>query len=353
MCVTLLLCEIFVRVFFPQISQHDQFFREEKTLGWEFIPNHTGQVIYDGEVYQEVAINSSGFRDVEFSEKKGAKKIMFLGDSFLSNISVTQEEVFTHLVDKSLEDIGVYNLGVNGYGQVQEYLTLKEWFPKIQPDLIVLMIYLRNDFTDNLDATQWLYPRPTASITSDSSLQINTPNFDKKLKTELPFYYSSHLFRFVKKRMKRISSNSDKVEVSQLVVPEYYLCNTLLSEETDTMYNVMHKMLLKFSSFAKEKNTPIAFVLAPSIIQAEDALWQSAVLEETSTPEAFVRDLPNQKLLKFAEEHEMLMFDLLPALRTQQQKESKLYNPIEQHWTAQGNTLVAQEMMRFLNKLSY
>jgi len=352
MCVTLLLCELFVRVFFPQISEHDQLFREEKTLGWEFIPNHTGRVIYDGEVYQEVTINSSGFRDAEFSEKKGAKKIMFLGDSFLSNISVTQEEVFTHLVDKSLEDVSVYNLGVNGYGQVQQYLTLKEWIPKIQPDLIVLMIYLRNDFTDNVDGTQWLYPRPTASIASDSSIQIITPNFDRNLKTELPFYYGSHLFRFVKKRMKVITSNSDKVEVSQSVVPEYYLCNTLLSEETDTMYNVMQKMLLKISSFAEENNTPITFVLAPSIIQAEDALWQSVIVEETSTPEVFVRDLPNQKLLKFAEEHEMSMLDLLPALRALP-KETKLYNPLEQHWTAKGNAVVAQEITRFLNKQSY
>lgn len=352
--VILLLCEVFVRLFFPQISEHDQMFQKDDVLGWEFIPDHSGNIVYEGEVNQRINTNSAGYRDTQFSEKKEVKKILVLGDSFVSNISVKEEEVFTSVLEKTLPNTSVFNLGVNGYGQVQEYLTLQKWLPEIQPDLIVLMIYLRNDFTDNLDTTQWLYPRPSSSLDENGSIIIHPPLSFKSINEEsLPFYYNSHLFRFVNKRLKAIVSKSDKESSSQFVAPEFYVCRNPLSKETQDMYAVLQQMLLKITSVADKNSTPIVFVLAPSIAQVEDTAWQ--LLEAAAIEDEIMlsRNLPNKILLQFAKEHNIRMVDLLPALQAAQQNEVDMYNPREQHWTAAGNELVANILTNYLNQISY
>ncbi len=352
--IILLLCEVFVRVFFPQINEHDQMFQKDAVLGWEFIPDHSGTILYDGEVNQRIKTNSAGYRDTEFSEKKEAKKILVLGDSFVSNISVKEEQVFTAVLEQRLSNTSVFNLGVNGYGQVQEYLTLQKWLPEIQPDVIVLMVYLRNDFTDNLDTTQWLYPRPTSSLDENGSIVIHPPSESSRLKEEsLPFYYASHLFRFVKKRLEVIVSKTDQETPSQFLAPENYVCRYPLSKETQEMYTLLQQMLLEINSFANKNNTPIVFALAPSIAQVENTTWESLEAAAAKDEIMLLRNLPNKILLEFASEHNIHMVDLLPALQAAQKNEVDMYNPREQHWTAAGNKLVATILTNYLNTISY
>lgn len=348
--VTLLICELLIQIFSPQISEHDTMFQVEENLGWEFIPDKEVQIVYKGGINHTIKINKEGFRDSPFKEKKGSAKILLLGDSFASNISVKDDEVFTQIMEEQLSDTSVYNLGVNGYGQVQEYIALKNWFSKIQPNFIVVLIYLRNDFTDNRGKYPWLYPRPTAIFDTDAPIQINPPSIaDYIEKKKLPFYYKSHLFLFVKSRLASIQAKFSKENDSSYTPPEVYTCSTTFSDETKEMYEIMEKLMLEMNHYGKNNNTPVVFALAPSMFQVEDALWREVTQYDTSI--SLQNNFPNKTLLSFGKENNLEMIDLMPPLQQATRNGRKMYNREEQHWTVQGNKVVADVLSEYFTAL--
>jgi len=348
--VVLAICEVCIRLLFPQINAHDAMFQFDETLGWVFIPNKKGTIVYEGGIHHVLQVNEDGFRDFSFQSKKGSTKIMVLGDSFVSNISVKDEEVFTQVMEDQLNNTSVYNLGVNGYGQVQEYLVLKEWYPKLQPDLIMLMIYLRNDFTDNMGKFPWLYPRPTFVFDEKNTPKIIPPSTEFKTKKELPFYYRSHLYRFVKKSFSNIKSKTVKADDASYTPPELYTCRYPMTEDSKELYDMMERIIIEIHQYGKENNTPVVFALAPSMVQVEDELWFQLKAYDSSIQ--LQNDLPNATLLNFAAAHNINMVDLLPALKKADSEKSPMYNSNEQHWTAAGNKVVADVLSKYIQEIN-
>ncbi len=110
----------------------------------------------------------------------------------------------------------------------------------------------------------------------------------------------------------------------------------------------MEKLLLKIVAFGKERNMPVVLALAPSIIQIEDEVWKSLLDEYHEVEENYSRSLPNDRLMKFAEMNNLMMLDLFPILRKESKKNKKLYHAVEQHWTKEGNQVVAMSLMQYL-----
>ncbi|MDY8138866.1 SGNH/GDSL hydrolase family protein [Aquimarina sp. 2201CG5-10] len=338
--------------------EHDKMFEFDNTLGWKFIPNKTGAIVYSGEARHYIKTNEIGFRDASLPNSLNNKKVLVLGDSFVSNISVKDDEVFTEVMEQKLEDNIVLNFGVNGYGQIQEYLLLQQWLPKINPDLIILMIYIRNDFTDNLKNNDWLYSRPSASWNKEKQVLEIHPisNFEKKKKrVSTKFYHKLHVYHLIRTKINNIKNKfdpSEQINSISYTPPELYLCRSELSESTQLMYVIMENILLKISDYAKKSNTPLVFALAPSIVQVQDELWESTLSNADRNQDKYKRSLPNDKLMNFAKKNDLHMIDLLPILRLERSKGEKLYNSKEQHWTAMGNKVVANTILEYLTQKS-
>lgn len=347
--IVLAICELFIRILFPQINAHDAMFQFNETLGWEFIPNKKGTIVYEGGINLTVQVNEDGYRDASFQSKNEDTKIMVLGDSFVSNVSVEDDQVFTQVMESQLTNTSVYNLGVNGYGQVQEYLVLKEWYPKLQPDLIMVLIYLRNDFTDNMGKYPWLYPRPTAIFDTDVPVQIIPPSTEYETKKKLPFYYKSHLYRFVKKSFSNIKSKTVKGDNASYTPPEVYTCRYPMNEDSKELYDTMERMILEIDQYGKHNNTPVVFALAPSMVQVESNLWSQVESYDTSIH--LQNDLPNATLSAFAKANNISIIDLMPVLKKAHQRGVKMYNSQEQHWTVEGNKVVADILTTYVQEV--
>jgi len=347
--ISLAISELVVRLIVPQSGYHDAMYQTESTRGWEFVPDREVRVVYSGGINHTINLNQDGFRDSDFRLKNEDAKVMVIGDSFVSNISVEDREVFTQVMEEQLSGTSVYNLGVNGYGQVQELLLLQEWLPLIDPDLIVLLIYLRNDFTDNVAKFPWLFPRPTATFGSDNEVLIKAPSFDGyKEKKKPPFYYKSHLYRFVKRRLNSLRSKTAEDSNNVFAPPEIYTCQVPLSDEIQAMYDTMQQLIGAIEHYARDHNTPIVFGLAPSMFQVQDDLWSQLQAYDPSV--TLQRNLPNQKLLSFAEENNYTLIDLMPMLQEAHRDGAVLYNGQEQHWSAKGNELVANYLSTYLKE---
>jgi len=354
------LIEGFFRQFYPQLIEHDQMFEYDPYLGWRFIPNKKALVIYADEARHYVKINSLGFRDHSSpSDKDDHQKMLIVGDSFVTNIAVKDSQIFTEVMERSLKNTSVLNFGVNGYGQVQEYLLLEKWLDKINPDLVILMIYIRNDFIDNIGG-YWLHPRPFVSWSEDNSKLLfhSPPESQPEKETSfadilLKLLKKMHCFEFLNTRFnilfdKYFYPDQSKHKPSIHKAPEFYLCHTQTSQNTQLMNRTMEALLMRIADYVVERQAQIVFALAPSITQVEDKLWENTILNNSEEPKNYTRSLPNDGLMQFAEKNNLLMIDLLPILQSKSNNGKPCYNLREQHWNEEGNQVVAHALINYL-----
>lgn len=355
--ICLLVIEVILRVFYPQVADHDVMFQDDELLGWTFIPGKRGAIVYAGEANHFIQTNKSGFRDDDFKKEKEGKRVMFIGDSFVSNISVEKEGVFTEVLESQIPGLDAMNFGVNGYGQVQEMLLLDKWVDQIKPDLVVLTVYVRNDFGDNLGRGQWSRKKPIAlwdkntEEVSLSSLKTGT----KPVKQKEYFYHKIHLYHFAKRRLTNIRNRDLSFKGQQYMPqapPELYLCKRVPDTQMREMKRVMEHLILKMAQSLEQRNIPFAMVVAPSIAQVEDRFWEYIMAEYTDAPEEFDRRQPGKWLREWGVNQEIPTLDLFPALYNAEKEGNTMYNLKEQHWTLAGNAVVAEAVEGFM-KLHY
>jgi hypothetical protein len=358
---SIFIAEVGLKLFYPQIMEHDQMFEADPHLGWRFIPNRTGSIVFPGEANLYIRTNSLGFRDNALpSANEKPRKLLVLGDSFVSNIAVPDNDVFTEVMERQLRNTAVLNFGVNGYGQVQSYLTLREWFERVNPDLMILMITVRNDFEDNIGSS-WLYPRPYASW-NGGTLHIHPPAPVQPRKASETFwkvYRRSHFFQLLDRELNplivkfsKASKATNDHEPSFYTPPEFYLCRSEPSEKTQLMYRTMEELLLRIAGYARERGVPLVFAIGPSMLQVDDQLWSSTLQRFGERPEHYVRSLPNDRLMQFAAKNDLLMMDLLPILESETKKGRVLYFPRDDHWNSEGNHVVAHALLEYLRSKS-
>jgi hypothetical protein len=177
--LTLVGLEIFLRVanfkeFREEMTERSLGYSYDSEIGWMPVPNSTGVIkTFRTTQYKH---NSIGLRDEEFTlDSKPA--IMFLGDSFVWGLDSQADERFTELLKPKLPDYKIVPAGVSGYGTDQEYLLLKRIWPKIKPEVVVLIFCAANDRLDNSTNIRYEdYQKPYFAPQPDGTLKpMNQP----------------------------------------------------------------------------------------------------------------------------------------------------------------------------------
>ena len=107
--------------------------------GWAVMPNVKNMTPFGKGKF--VNSNSKGLRgatEYEYARTPGKTRILVLGDSFTFGTDVSDDETYSHYLEADLPDTEVLNLGVQGYGQDQMLLYLKEEGVKYHPDVIIV-----------------------------------------------------------------------------------------------------------------------------------------------------------------------------------------------------------------------
>jgi hypothetical protein len=128
---------------YPEAARHPH--RYDPELGWVPIPN---KVTAGG-----IRINSISLRDAEL-EPAGKPTLLFMGDSFVYGVGVKDDERFTDVLRKDLPGFRVVNAGVAAYGTDQAYLLMRRLWPKVEPDVVVLIVCVENDHDDNSSSSR-------------------------------------------------------------------------------------------------------------------------------------------------------------------------------------------------------
>ena len=104
-----------------------------------------------------LGVNSDGFRSPEFFNDLASGRhkltVVLLGDSFTWGASASPiSESFPDVLRKA--GYRVHNLGIPGIGPRQYQRMADEYLPRLKPDVVVVALYLGNDFLDG----QWEPP---------------------------------------------------------------------------------------------------------------------------------------------------------------------------------------------------
>jgi hypothetical protein len=180
--LSVLLAEISLRFFFPP---EVVFIQGHPKLGWFNILGKTGTWVRETVAAVHVEINSKGLRDLERSHERPARvvRIMMLGDSFINAFNVSFERLASRQLEKILrtqlgtDRIEVVNAGCQGWGTAQELIFLRTEGFKYQPDIVVLNVFMGNDFANNYAKTA--APTKPAYTLEDGALRLRAPVHNK------------------------------------------------------------------------------------------------------------------------------------------------------------------------------
>jgi len=313
----------------PHLGGHERLFTFDDTLGWRFRAGVEETIVFPGEYRRVVRINESGFRDVPWT-RDGERRVAILGDSFTSNLGVPVDSMFTRHLERRLgPDAVVRNYGVNGYNQVQELVLLDTEVLAWKPDLVLVVVYPRNDLDENV-SRYWTarYDRPRAEL-AEGQLEIDTKvreHDDGSGSTWIEGLRLRVLARTLWYRMR-----PEAIPVHR-IPPERRWSRTTWGADEQQAFDLTVETLTWMHARCEEVGVDFGVVLAPSLWQVRDDAWKRIARDD------MVRTEPQATLAKILEAWGLDVLDLLPSLRA---VEGRLYYPSEQHWTPAAQRPVA------------
>lgn len=356
-------CELILRMVRGPVERergHTAFFVEDSDLGWRFRPNYSGNYLYWPEVDSWPSINSFGYRCKAWNDPEpGIDRdlIVFLGDSFTSNLAVPDAEVFTRRVEDILgPGFDVKNYGVNGYGQVQELIVLRELLEQSSPEVVIVNIYLRNDFDDNSGHLDWIrgYRRPSCSIDSQTGdLKIEPPSLRP---LQRPTVEAGAIRRYIH----RLSRQSQVLDLIRQVYrryaypealsqpPEFRYCAVPIAASDLARINLTHKLIVAMRDVCKSKGADFGVVISPSAWQVDDHKWGSLVADAKSVGIELDRKAPQRLLREFCQRQGIPSLDLTAPLMDLAESGESLFNRYEWHWSRKGNDLIGGIVARWI-----
>ncbi|MCP5195853.1 MAG: SGNH/GDSL hydrolase family protein [Gammaproteobacteria bacterium] len=257
-----------------------------------------------------VTVNSEGYRDGEFSDKKkNVPNIVFIGDSFTFGHGVLNNKVFPSRVrDNLFPKYETYNLGICGSNSLDQLKTLESKLSFLNGDLnIIVHQYLGND----IDYMAEINIMPSYGIINNFLIWLSDNSY------LADYIYQPYLINMV------IDENLDKI---------YRAYDEKMSDhlmDVEKIWNMIHK-----------NKSLILFVIFPIYIDGF-SLQKSRELYVNRLIEHFLKTCQEGdgviNVLKLIEQHPMVM-----------NRNYWVANRIDPHPSAELHQLVANEVINYI-----
>jgi hypothetical protein len=131
-----------------ELARHIGTVQQDKLLGWRTVPYRVRERNIGEWGFVHYETGWEGFRRVG-NWKRGAPRILFIGDSFTQAVSVSNGDTYYDQIARAIPEAEVFAYGAGGYGTLQELLVLDKYFEQIRPNVVVLQFCGTNDFVNN------------------------------------------------------------------------------------------------------------------------------------------------------------------------------------------------------------
>jgi len=323
-------------------------FRNDPELVFSMTPGFVG-VMSSPEFQTHVQINSFGLRGPEIGTGKAARRrVLVLGDSFVSALNVETQDTFVAVFEKELkrervaESFEVVNGGTPNYGTWHEVRLLRRLLPLLDPDLVILCVYVGNDVDDNLN--------PRKALVRDGLLVERNPSSGILPKSIRVFLQrKSMAYVFLWNDWNRIKGwmGWDAMDPEAAFRA---LIETQARPRIEEGYRVSEALLAELKTDLTSKQIPLGIVLIPASIQVDVEEAQTALGIKAERGSSYNLALPNRRWGEIARRLGLPLVDLLPLFQSRGGGPS-LYMKLDGHLTQEGNRVAGGAMARHLSPL--
>jgi len=349
--VALAAAELVLRLFFPQWtvarvqSGSIPMYRAHPQLLAETTPNFRGS-LSEREFDVAVELNSMGYRQREIEpEKRGQTRVLVIGDSFTFGHGVEGEQAYPRQLERLLSEgsgreVEVINAGIPGRWVDQYYLELKLKGVALDPDLVLVGLYIKNDL-DGQDARAHVW---TEVDEAGMPVVIEVPGVaavagfiartERKARWRLPIIRDSHVAQLFFDAARAIGAvfKTYRPKAAEIYQPVY-------EAGTEQAIGRVRDLLVAMATLSRESGARFAVVLLPSREQVYPDRYPA--------PDGLDYEKPQRLLSEMLEREGIESVDLLPAMR-RARDDSELYFRRDTHWTAAGHSVAAGEISRHL-----
>jgi hypothetical protein len=312
-------------------------------------------------------VNSGGHNDDEFEPKRtGQRRVVSIGDSF-SLYMATKERHFTALAEQHLAGVDICNLGVAAVGPPEYLLLLREEGLPLQPDLVLINVFVGNDLANAWQSAESARRSPLRTVLdADSCLLVLVPKRlaiqwrERRAGTGFGAGALPLLDADPARAGLELEADQPALFDPALETPTYseesFLALELqrfafLLESPEADFAPFFECLRALQELAAP--VPMALMLIPDEFQVEDELWRACVAAKGSQAE-WDQVRPQTLIRAFCAREGIPVLDLLPALRAVPPLEDgwrHLYHQRDTHFNARGQRAVGAELARFLAPL--
>jgi hypothetical protein len=358
---TLLMLELVLQFVYPSHGTWRLYSIPDPELGWVLQPDAEFTRQVPG-AFVNIRYNREGFRDSEHSDPPPdtATSIVILGDSYMEANMVPLQQVFHKQLERLAavqgRQIASYNLGVAGYGTLQEYLTFKKAGEKRKPDLVLLAFYLHNDVRNNSEhlnvsakATRGgKRKRPFLDESNDAGWRILKPDYERmqkkflKQKNSLSFRirYNSVLLSMFRNARRAFKSRSNSFRGGRVLAMHACTGRTYFEKGWRTTERVFKKL----KQDVEDIGARLVVFSVPALFDADLNIAKEF---ETSAgqnePRFCIEDSPGYRQLRLMlKRNDIAYIDLVPDFREAVMKEGRdLFVRGDWHWNGEGHALAA------------
>jgi hypothetical protein len=331
----------------------------------------------------QVTYNSRGFRDVEhsFENRHGAFRILVLGDSFMEAYSVELNDAFHKRIEQFLVKKGinveVINLGVGGYGTLQEYLVFHQVGQLYKPNLVLLALHIGNDVSDNsielesklrICDPMRVVSRPYLDLAVSTDWRVTMVDYKgaqaryaaAKLRHNSflgNIVNKSALLQTLSKIIKSIVSRPEQSKECQNDYGERYLafygmyyCQE--PPEYTKAWDITKRILARLKHDSKAMGSELVVFTVPGLYEVNIDVMKKIIEDAPNNATICMEKPPAYERLKtILEELDIEYVDLLPEFRdVTQNSKINLFRPSDTHWNPEGHALAAKLIGLFLSE---
>lgn len=256
--------------------------------------------------------NSKGLRgttEYDYARTPGKRRILVLGDSFTFGTDVSDNETFSHDLESALPDTEVLNLGVQGYGQDQMLLYLREEGVKYHPDIVLLGFTFMDTYRNLWNFFAFAKPRFEMTPGGLKLTNVPIPTPEQVLARE-PYRSKAYDVAFILREKIRWNLGINTKEAMRLTRP-------ILDQIVSTTRGI--------------GAIPV-FVYMPAYEEVDD------MSDSMSSHEQYVD--------QYCHDQRVACLFLRPRFRREAANGQKLESRF--HWTAQMHRMAAEEIEKFL-----
>lgn len=363
-----LLLEISLALFSPHKLKirpyHEKY---DPIMGWVNKPLKNEGIHFelDHNRFFHVQHNSLGLRGKEttYEKPRGVRRVLFVGNSSFWGYGVSNDEVFTEVLQKNLPPaIEILNGGTTGYGLDQQYLWLRQEGLKYHPDVVFFGFSAGNAYEEIAKSVNYYTPKPIFMIEDGNLILKNVPvpqsaETDRKTfgnprtlfgKLKRFLRYNTHTYQFI---TTRLNNNPElRLFLINMGLAEEYTTQLgnvpLLTNPPDALREIAFRLIRESRKTAESAGARFVLVFIPE--KEEDRSGRLNIYG-VQAGEYDRNSKLNASLSDFARKENIDVLDLLAFSRAQYQSGVTIYNDrSDRHWTPVGHQLVAEEILRYL-----